>query len=601
MDKELQNFYSLLKNIREYRGISLAQLSLGLCTPSNLHYFENGDRIPNYFMRNRLMARLGISPEEFEDYVEDEEYNVIETLVKLEAFILDNNSNEIEKLLNLLNTEFADSGKIRNQLVDVLDAFYLENNNGSKEEIRALFKNALDYTMKGIDIQMLDKYCLAPEEIFILERYLYYSSLIDSSTENLLSHKELYEKVFSYIQKSNFDKIAYIKLMSGVVVRYYELFKSLLNSKDRFITAEVIDEVIELERSKSRVYNLQKLIQIKRELNIISGWEEEMLEALSFAKQISGSDDIIKWKSDVLLFETSVIYSVSHTILHRRKMLSLSREQLADGICSVRTIMRLEKNASRAQQQIVSQLFQRLGLTYLFRRFEIATSEIEINNMFLEYKKLLNTQQIEAAEALKNKLLTNVDKTDKSNQQVLARLINVCNYEQGRISREEFANNILNTLSLTIPIDNIENADDYFFTKAEGILLYYLAAKVKNQKCEEIIEGMCNNIMSTNNKSVSIGFYDIIMEWVASNHGNKGNYTISDELARYNIISMLRRDRISMLGGCIYDIVWNNSMQETKKDNALIEKGIKACVALAEFKKSESEKKFYVTNLEPLL
>ena len=173
MDKELQNFYSLLKNIREYRGISLAQLSLGLCTPSILHYFENGDRIPNYFMRNRLMARLGISPEEFEDYVEDEEYNVIETLVKLEAFILDNNSNEIEKLLNLLKTEFADSGKIRNQLVDVLDAFYLENNNGSKEEIRALFKNALDYTMKGIDIQMLDKYCLAPEEIFILERYLY--------------------------------------------------------------------------------------------------------------------------------------------------------------------------------------------------------------------------------------------------------------------------------------------------------------------------------------------------------------------------------------------------------------------------------------------
>ena len=81
--KDEINFHGLLRKTRIYRNITLEKLSYGLCSVSTLHYYETGERVPDYQIRNRLMSRLGISSEDFEDYVYDEEYEIFKKVILL--------------------------------------------------------------------------------------------------------------------------------------------------------------------------------------------------------------------------------------------------------------------------------------------------------------------------------------------------------------------------------------------------------------------------------------------------------------------------------------------------------------------------------------
>ena len=69
------NFHNLLYAIRKAKGISLEKLAYGLYTPSMMYYVENNKKLPNYLMRNRLMARLGVSSERYEDFLQYDEYD----------------------------------------------------------------------------------------------------------------------------------------------------------------------------------------------------------------------------------------------------------------------------------------------------------------------------------------------------------------------------------------------------------------------------------------------------------------------------------------------------------------------------------------------
>ena len=68
-EKDLIHFHTLMESVRKYRNITIEELCHGLCSVSQMHYIQRGDRLPDYLMRNRIMGRLGISSEGYEDYV----------------------------------------------------------------------------------------------------------------------------------------------------------------------------------------------------------------------------------------------------------------------------------------------------------------------------------------------------------------------------------------------------------------------------------------------------------------------------------------------------------------------------------------------------
>lgn len=62
-----QGLAKLLKNIRTEENISLNDLSLGLMSVSQLSKVENGERTIDKNVRDRLLERLGIAKEIYEN------------------------------------------------------------------------------------------------------------------------------------------------------------------------------------------------------------------------------------------------------------------------------------------------------------------------------------------------------------------------------------------------------------------------------------------------------------------------------------------------------------------------------------------------------
>ena len=92
-DRDQINYHGFLKALREMQKANLRQVAEGNCSDSEVYRTEIGDRLPEKLMRDRITARLGVSGEEYEEYLRPEEYRQWE----IRMYILDHiNKGDIE-------------------------------------------------------------------------------------------------------------------------------------------------------------------------------------------------------------------------------------------------------------------------------------------------------------------------------------------------------------------------------------------------------------------------------------------------------------------------------------------------------------------------
>ena len=94
------NFGSFLSEIRIKKKIKLEQLSDGLCTVSMLSRIENGTREAEKLLKDCLLQRLGIIPENYENFLY---YSVYKHWKERQSIIHCILYNEIEKAQKLLD------------------------------------------------------------------------------------------------------------------------------------------------------------------------------------------------------------------------------------------------------------------------------------------------------------------------------------------------------------------------------------------------------------------------------------------------------------------------------------------------------------------
>ena len=69
-----KRFATLLSETRNQQGVTLEQLSEGLCTESQLAKIEKAERLPARTLQKRLLERLGFELAGFENFLQAEEY-----------------------------------------------------------------------------------------------------------------------------------------------------------------------------------------------------------------------------------------------------------------------------------------------------------------------------------------------------------------------------------------------------------------------------------------------------------------------------------------------------------------------------------------------
>lgn len=269
MDKIIEDeikFHILFNSVREYRHISLNTVCYGLCSESMMYYYESGERLPNYRMRNRLMARLGVSSEEYEDYVQFDEYERWERCQELITAVEDKNVDIAEKTLHELLSNIDIDDKIEYQFLLDMKGRILELKEDSWEEIYAVYKQAVNLTMPNLHICNIHEYVLAPDEYYFLLRSLRAKGKISLGVDNN-SICDDYHNICESIRNSFFQVYAKAKVYPMTVCGWYNYSLSVGNIEKQYsLIWENSEYALNGLRDAGRIYYLTDLLKIRKAL-----------------------------------------------------------------------------------------------------------------------------------------------------------------------------------------------------------------------------------------------------------------------------------------------------------------------------------------------
>ena len=117
-----QYFSAFLKRVREESNVSAEDLTGGLMDVSQLSRIESAERPVCKTMRNRLLERLGVAPETYENLLRNEDYEEWECQHKILCAVDQKNFSEAVRLIEEYEAQESSDGKVKQQFCLVMRA-----------------------------------------------------------------------------------------------------------------------------------------------------------------------------------------------------------------------------------------------------------------------------------------------------------------------------------------------------------------------------------------------------------------------------------------------------------------------------------------------
>lgn len=209
------NFTALLKNIRTEEGISLDQLALGIMSASQLARIEKGERSVAKVVRDRLLERLGVARDLYENLLDLEDYREWERQKDILHAVREKQTKEAEQLLSEYEESLEDDENIRRQFYLVMLADIQKKVEGQELFVRKCYREALALTVPEADTVWAKQRPLSILEINLLLENLAYENGMDSFLK--------YKVLLHYVEDGCYDEISKAKIYPKIA--FYSLKK----------------------------------------------------------------------------------------------------------------------------------------------------------------------------------------------------------------------------------------------------------------------------------------------------------------------------------------------------------------------------------------
>lgn len=591
------NFCALYRVLREESRITLKQAANGLCSISMLSHIEKGIRQPDYLLRTRLIERLGVSTAGIINYLQPGEYevwlkkNLIITYLKKEEF------DTTKYLIEVLKKYIQDDDKISLQFVnDIcgLLAFYENNIEIALEQ----YSKAVDLTMEGISSDNLNEYAISPVEYYLLVMRLKCKARLDRFNSGEI--KSEYESIIRHIDSRAMDIDVKARIYPLVVTSYY----SFLSNNQENITYtlyEAVDRAINLLIKCEKTYYIIELLKAKLEIakaekkdDYICADIENIIREL---EKIFDILDISYTKIHICYFyEDENCQYIANIVRNRRLLKKYTQNELSEGICSTKTLRRIEQGTVDAKNGVLRPLLKRLCLPEGYQFGEIITSNKntlalarKFRTALIEHNNFLQDDCIKELESL-------VDDKLPQNRQVMIKNQLLRDKQCGNISYKDYCNEIERAIACTIDFKNIINYAGGYVTESEIECIYAYA-------CEALKKGDNIRVSSfkcfferliADNNPIRQPFESLIMRWLSATYAEEKDYKKSDHYAEISAWQELKCHRIRVAYQSIYDMAWNGiQRQEKEAANSKYCETLHQCRCISKFYKDEKAATFF--------
>ena len=540
-----QDFAKLLKNIRTEENVSLDQLAMGLMSASQLVKIENGERPINKNIRDRLLERLGIAKELYENLLDLCDFEEWDYKKKILSAIQNKKIEDAYRLLKEYKAHLRENDRINHQFILAMWGEVLKQEGASKEKIAECYRKAVILTIPDAEKVWWEKRPLS-----VLEMNL----LLETQTENL----KICEKAIDKLRDAG---------------RTYYLVE-LLEIEIQILETMPEDAVTEhLEKNETDRINTKELMSMIKNLYAEYEVPAYMQDCTYFYQQ--------KW-----------IFSMKDVLRTRRAMFGLTQEQLCEGICSVKSLRRAEKGQTDMQRETLKKLLNRLGLSGQMQWSRLITSDREVIRMAEELADYINERKFSVASKQLESLKSRIDLDIPQNKQYFLEKQALLEFEQGKVTREEFVKMEKEALECTLCAENLYRKENVYLTEREIICISNswkgMEGKQKRESINLILR-LYDYYALNNGLSQAISVYEIVTEAAVNELGNNGEHVRAEEIDRKSIKASLSCRRVWDIHYKIYDILWNEKklMKKSGKrvSNNRMNTELKRCIIMSHYVK----------------
>lgn len=139
---DLWDFPALIKKAREIQGITLEGLCKDICSSSLMGRIEKGKRYANKELRDRILARLGVCSDGYENFLFYEDYLVWKQKQRIVNTIEKSDFQAAEKLLDAYEKVSAED-KLGRQFCMVMRAQIMQKYHEDKTRIACIYEEAV--------------------------------------------------------------------------------------------------------------------------------------------------------------------------------------------------------------------------------------------------------------------------------------------------------------------------------------------------------------------------------------------------------------------------------------------------------------------------
>ena len=540
-----QDFAKLLKNIRTEEKVSLDQLAMGLMSASQLVKIENGERPINKNIRDRLLERLGIAKELYENLLDLCDFEEWDYKKKILSAIQNKKIEDAYRLLKEYKAHLRENDRINHQFILAMWGEVLKQEGASKEKIAECYRKAVILTIPDAEKVWSEKRPLS-----VLEMNL----LLETQTENL----KICEKAIDKLRDAG---------------RTYYLVE-LLEIEIQILETMPGDAVTEhLEKNGTDRINAKELMSVIKKLYAEYEVPAYMQDCTYFYQQ--------KW-----------IFSMKDVLRTRREMFGLTQEQLCEGICSVKSLRRAEKGQTDMQRETLKKLLNRLGLSGQMQWSRLITSDRKVIRMAEELAGYINDRKFSVASKQLESLKSRIDLDIPQNKQYFLEKQALLEFEQGKVTGEEFVKMEKEALECTLCAENLYRKENVYLTEREIICISNswkgMEGKQKRESINLILR-LYDYYALNNGLSQAISVYEIVTEAAVNELGNNGEHVRAEEIDRKSIKASLSCRRVWDIHYKIYDILWNEKklMKKSGKrvSNNRMNTELKRCIIMSHYVK----------------
>ena len=643
LTKDNEGFFRFIESTMDNCGITTEQLTYGLCNTEEWDSLLAGEYLDKLMM-SRLLDRLGVRGLRCDILLFGSEYDDWQERMDIVFAINDGGTELAEKILEkyagrkVARKSIAEMGcneRLEYQFVLMMQAHLMLCGKYDRTELIAKLQRAAELTIpQGTDVTFDSnkRIVLSVQELDILLEYYYQLVCLEAEKKDI-KDVDYYigriRKVIDYILSADwFNTLSKASILPKAV--YYCMLsiqeKMQLNADDHDGLIYIVDELnsygrclsdydnaIEVLRDGGRIYYLAELCDMmdaivsrmkkllsedvckSMKLNDRKSTVDRYREMLLYIEKLTGISRYTK-NGMYMYFEPNV-YRMEKAVADRRRLLGITQNQLAEGICTAKTIRRLEQGQCRPHGYNLYEILNRLELYSDFVMDEIVSYNAGDMELLEKVYNAIGMNAAEKAQELLRTLKANLDMGYTRNRQMVERLELDFDYQEGKISKKEYVDDLKKIIGYSVKYENFFRSVNLYLTDSEAAMLQMLYNLEKDNDGVLYLHDMLSQY---ERKELYIRKIELIQTAFASDSGNRGAYDSSNMEFMDVIKENFRIKRIYNIARCNYGIWWNNDMQHKYSTDQSREM-LNICVDISDFAKEYMYKQFFLKKLDSIL